>query len=130
MFQEGFKRLSRIEYKIRGFLSRNPVLYAAVAGIGVILVWRGVWHTADTIPAFSGPISFVVGCIILLVTGAFVSSFVGNRVIRAGLAGEKKLSEKMGKEIETEISEENTEMKDIRKTLSHIEQELGEIAKK
>lgn len=124
------KYLSRLEYKLRGFLGRNPILYASVAGVGVILVWRGVWHTADLFPGFSGPVSFVVGCIILLVTGAYVSSFVGYRVITAGLEGEKKLSEKLDKKIETEMTTENTEMKDIEKKLAHIEEELGEIAKK
>ncbi len=130
MFRKTLTSFRHFESHIRGFLSRNPILYASVAGIGIILVWRGVWHTADQFPSFTGPISFAVGFVILVFTGAFVSSFVGKRVIMDGLRGENNLSEKTGRVIEGEISEENIEMRDIRKTLSHIEEELGQMMKK
>ena len=39
----------KLEDKIRGRLSHHPIFYALVGGIGVVLFWRGVWHTADDV---------------------------------------------------------------------------------
>jgi hypothetical protein len=64
-------------------------------GIGMVLFWRGVWHTTDFLTAYfigeskvvtlhdmtDGPVSFALGTIILLVTGVYVSAFIGNRDI-------------------------------------------------
>lgn len=41
----------KLEDHIREWLSRNPILYALVGAIGVVLFWRGVWHTADFLSA-------------------------------------------------------------------------------
>ncbi|MDO8430474.1 MAG: hypothetical protein Q7S72_00580, partial [Candidatus Taylorbacteria bacterium] len=91
----------KLEDKVRGKLSHYPILYALIGGVGVVLFWRGVWHIADDID-MNSIISIVVGTVILLMTGVFVSSFVGNRLIISGLIGEKKLTEKEEAEIETE----------------------------
>ena len=39
----------KLEDHVRGFLSHYPIVYAFVGGIGVVIFWRGVWHTADYI---------------------------------------------------------------------------------
>lgn len=117
----------RLEDHIRAFLSKRPILYAIIASIGIILIWRGVWHTADMFSFLNGPISFVIGTVILLLTGVFVSSFIGNKIILTGLTGTKKLTELTEKEVEEVIVREHKEMEGVKKTLDHIEKELSEI---
>jgi hypothetical protein len=112
----------KLEDRVRGRLSRKPLIYALIGGIGVILFWRGIWHTADDIPFLTGPVSALLGLIILLATGVFVSAFIGNRLILTGLRGEKKLPDKKIGEIETD--EER-----IKKTLDKIETEVSDIKK-
>jgi len=126
----------KLEDKTRARLSRLPILYALLGGIGVVLFWRGVWHTTDlvtfyllgeAVPTFveivDGPISFVIGTAILLVTGVYVSAFIGNRLIISGLSGDKKLAEKTEEEIETE----EQQIKKIQSSLTRIESEIDQI---
>ena len=123
----------KLEHKIRGVLSHYPIIYAVIGGIGVVLFWRGVWHTMDYLmltvkPSsidltnelwWDGPLSFLIGLIILLLTGVFVSNFIGNEILISGLRGEKKLSEKTEEEIETESDK-----------IEAIEEEIQEISEK
>lgn len=127
----------KLEDKTRAKLSRMPMLYALFGGIGIVLFWRGVWHTADTvylvtregfygfdfIMALDGIMSFLIGTLILLVTGVFVTSFIGNRIIISGLSGEKKLTELTIEEIETEEDKINK----IQKTLNKVEEKIESI---
>ena len=109
----------KLEDKTRARLSRNPLIYALVGGVGVILFWRGVWHIADN--ANLGAIaSTLIGAIILLVTGVFVSTFIGSRLIISGLSGEKKLAEKEKSEIETE----EAQIQKLQSTVERIEKEV------
>ncbi len=131
-----FGFFDKLEDKTRAKLSHLPILYAFLGGVGVVLFWRGVWHTTDfltayilgetTITLFSlvdGPLSFLIGTLILLVTGVYVSAFIGNRLIITGLSGDKKLAEKTAEEILT--SED--EMKKIQKTLDKVESQIEHI---
>lgn len=126
----------RLEDKTRSKLSHFPLFYAFLAGIGVVLFWRGVWHTTDFVTAYllgqnnltsfdavDGPLSFIVGTVMLLVTGVYVSAFIGNRLLITGLSGEKKLAEKT----EEEISSEEDEIKHIQKTLDKVEDKINKI---
>ncbi len=117
----------KLEDKTRAFFSKRPILYAIVTSFGIILVWRGIWHTADLFAFMSGPLSFFLGTLILLMTGVFVSSFISNKVILTGLRGEKKLTEMTGKEVDELVTNEHREMKSIEKTLAHIEEEISEL---
>ncbi len=112
----------KLEDKIRGKLSHYPILYALVGGIGIVLFWRGVWHTADDIN-ISSSVSLFLGMVILLMTGVFVAEFIGNRLIISGLIGEKKLSEKEEGEIETE----ETQLRNLQSTLNRVEKEISKI---
>ena len=112
----------KLEDKVRGKLSHYPILYAFIGGVGVVLFWRGIWHTADDINIGS-VISMIVGAIILLITGVLVSSFIGSRLIISGLIGEKKLAEKEEVEIETE----ETQLKNLQNTLNRLEKKLDHI---
>ena len=129
-----FKKTKR---SIQSYLSHYPFFYALIVGIGVVLFWRGVWHSADEIhttinyfssgmsmslihtPWWDGPLSFLVGIIILYFTGAFTSSFIGNELILSGLRGERKLSERTESNLKSEVN-----------TISDIKDELVLISKK
>ncbi len=126
----------KLEDKIRGKLSHFPLLYAFLGGAGMVLFWRGVWHTTDffsgvlldtmpfTLGGFlDGPLSLVAGSVLLLMTGVFVSAFIGSRLIISGLSGEKKLAEKTKEEI---LTEEN-QIKGLKKTLDKVEEQIVKI---
>lgn len=112
----------RLEDKIRGKLSHYPILYAFIGGTGVVLFWRGVWHLADDLNIDS-IISIIIGVVILLLTGVFVSAFIGNKLIISGLVGDKKLAEKEEVEIETE----EMQIRNLQDTLSRLEKKLDHI---
>ncbi len=130
--------------KLTSYLSHRPKLYALVVGIGVVLFWRGVWHTADQIheylsygsiyssidafqsPWWDGPFSLVVGIIILYFSSAFVSSFIGNELILSGLRGEKRLNEKTEEEVRNEV----TAIADIKDSLRVINRTLEQLESK
>lgn len=112
-----------VEDWVRRQLSRYPIFYAFVGGVGVVLFWRGVWHTADEYVFLTGPVSLVIGSLILLLTGIFVSAFIGNRILLTGLRGEKKLTEKSMDEIELE----EQELRNIQKIVEKIEKDVEEI---
>ncbi len=112
----------KLEDRIRGRLSHYPIVYAFFGGIGVVLFWRGVWHTADDF-GMASLSSLIIGTALLLLTGVFVSAFIGNRLIISGLSGEKKLEEKEQSEIE---SEEN-QIKNLQNAVSRLEKKLDHI---
>jgi len=112
----------KLEDKTRGKLSRSPILYAFLGGTGVVLFWRGVWHIADDVN-LSSVGSIILGSLILLITGVFVSAFIGGRLIISGLSGEKKLAEKAKSEIETE----EAQIKKLQETVNKLEKKLDHI---
>ncbi len=112
----------KLEDRIRAKLSHYPILYAIIGGVGVVLFWRGVWHTADDLNVGS-VVSLIAGTIILLITGVFVSAFVGNRLIISGLFGGKKLAEKTQEEIETE----EAQIKNMQETLNKVQKEISHL---
>lgn len=122
MMKRALKFFDRLEDKTRGKLSHYPILYAFFGGVGVVLFWRGVWHIADDLN-ISSVASIIIGSIILLLTGVFVSAFIGNRLIISGLIGEKKLAEKEKSEIETE----ETQIRNLQNTLSRLEKKLDHL---
>ena len=123
------------------FLSHHSFLYATIVGIGIVLFWRGVWHTVDTLhlyvdhyhmgstismtghPWWDGPVSFIVGSLILFVTRAFVSSFIGNELILSGLRIEKKIA----KHTESDIESEVYTISDIKHTMNTISRKIEDL---
>ncbi|MHB0978078.1 MAG: hypothetical protein ACYC1K_01550 [Minisyncoccota bacterium] len=126
MYKKIVQFFDRLEDKIRAHLSKYPFAYALIGGVGVVLFWRGVWHTADVVPVLNNSIvSLVAGSVILLLTGIFVSAFVGSRLIMTGLRGEKKMTEKTREEIE----EEEGQIKKMQTAVNKIEEEIVELKK-
>jgi hypothetical protein len=136
----------KLEDRIRHVLSRYPILYGIIGGVGVVLFWRGIWHTTDYFSTIifnfetaantidlaqlsDGLTSILVGMICLLMTGLFVSNFIGNEIIISGLRGEKRLAEKTKAEIEQDMSELasiKNELKEIKKILQETKTKVGD----
>lgn len=123
MIAKWIKFFDRLEDKIRGHLSHYPIVYAFVGGVGVILFWRGVWHTADLFAFMTGPVSTVIGVVIMLLVGLFVSFFIGDSIIITGIKREKKLAERTELELETE----KEELDQVREMVKEMGQEVDGI---
>ena len=111
----------KMEDGVRARLSRHPFIYTFIGGSSVVLFWRGVWHSADYLEQTS-PLGSVIfsplGCIILaitvlLLTGLFVSVFIGDSIIMSGIKHDKKIIEKT-------LADEEMEKGDIEKVLTAI----------
>lgn len=120
-----FRIFDKLEDKIRGALSRHPIIYAFVGGVGVVSFWRGVWETSDLL-GIPPQASLVGGFLILLSIGILVTEFLGNRIIISGLRGEKKLEEKTLKEIE----DEEAFLSELKRKVDRIEQIVSRFESK
>jgi len=123
-----FNFFDQMEDHIRGTLSRAPVIYAFIGGVAIVLFWRGVWHTADLFPFLTGPNSIIISSIVLMVTGLFVSFFIGDRIILSGLKHEKKIEEKTEAEVRDEgklLSEAFGKLERIEKDIASIREQLN-----
>ena len=118
--KEILRFFDKLEDNIRAALSRRPIIYAFVGGTAIVLFWRGVWMTADSIPFLTGPVSIFISIAILLALGLFVSFFIGDAIIISGLKKEKRLDEKIVSEIKTEFDI----LQDVQRKLEEIEKEV------
>ena len=135
-FQKLEDHISRSELRNRAYLSKHRFLYALLGGAGVVLYWRGVWHTADILESVGGilgvifsPVgSIVLGILLLTSIGLLVQEFIGTDVIISGLKKEKqeidKTAEELAKEEEKDKKEENL-IKEIDDHLHHLEKEIN-----
>ncbi|MFA7653798.1 MAG: hypothetical protein WCX97_02025 [Candidatus Magasanikbacteria bacterium] len=141
LFKKVYHLGDKLEDKVRGRLSHYPIIYAFVGGAGVIIFWRGIWHSVDLLtrffwlgelniadlPWWDGPVSVAIGVFLLLITGLFVSSFIGNEIIISGLKGEKRVAEKTAQEIKEDIAMDvrtEQELEKIFERLEKIEQDI------
>ncbi len=111
-----------LEDRVRAWLSKRPILYALVAGVGAVFFFRGIWIIADDAD-LGGWLTLFISLIILLLTGAFVSNFVNDKVIISGLKKEKKLIEKTEEEVRAEVGT----LAEIKKEILEIKKELIDI---
>lgn len=124
-----FKRVvvffDKFEDRVRARLSRTPILYALVGGVGVVLFWKGVWESAEYLPWLFGPGSVVLGVLIMLATGLLVSFFIGENILISGFKREKKLAEKT----ESEVRSEADMLRDVEHRLDRIEDEIRDLGR-
>ncbi len=121
------------EDRVRAYLSRRPILYAFIAGIAIVLFWRGVWHWADKLESqggilgfvFSPEVTVIISVVALLATGLFVSFFVGDVIIMSGLKKEKKFVEKA----QEEFARESHDIERMEKIIEKLEGEVEHIHK-
>ena len=121
----------KLEDHIRAWLSRRPILYAFVAGVAIVLFWRGIWHLADELEAkggflgflFSSEMSAIGSVIVLLATGLFVSFFVGDVIIISGLKRQKKFVD----HAEEEIEKETANIHRIEHVLDELQEEVRHL---
>lgn len=122
----------KLEDFVREHLSRYPIPYSLIGGIGVVLFWRAVWHTADILMAlnvpflkwfFYEPIQIVVSTLSLMLTGLMVSVFIGDRIILSGLRHEKKLEETT----ETLVKEEAVTLVHLRDEIRLLKTEIEKL---
>ncbi len=123
----------KLEDRVRGWFSHHKILYGFVGGTGIILFWRGIWHMTDYFlfeslmlnEGVDGLVSAIVGALLLLITGLFVSSFIGDEIIISGLRSEKKVAEKTEAEVRhegRELIHLEHDVHDIKTALSKIEE--------
>lgn len=125
------KFFDKLEDRVRQYLSQIPIVYAIIGGIAIVFFWRGVWDFADELEMLGGVwgfffhpiISLLISMAVLLLTGLFVSFFIGDRIILAGLKHEKKVEEKT----EAEVREEEAILAAINTKLSHLQKEFEEV---
>ncbi len=116
----------KLEDKVRSKLSHYPIIYALIGGVGIVLFWRGVWYIADDMSLGSWA-SIIISIILLLMTGLFVSFFIGHYIIFSGLKQEKKIEEKEEDEIRAELDLQWAQMKvllEIKERIKNIEEKI------
>ena len=124
------KFFDKLEDKTRAHLSQYPLIYSLIGGVGVVLFWRGIWHTADQFAFLTGPVSILISLAILLLTGLFVSFFVGDRIIISGLKKDKKIIEKAKEELKDDriiLAEVKEEIRDEKIAIAEVKEELKKV---
>lgn len=131
-----FKKLynfgDKLENRVRGHLSQYPIIYSIFGSIFLVILWRGIWHTADLLESQGGVLGFVFHPFVsatwatwgLLLVGLFVSMFVGDMIIMSGLKHGKKASEETADEILKEEAIEDKLLEHIEEHLVHLESRL------
>lgn len=119
-----------IETRARKYFEKYPFTHAFLAGVGVILFWRGAWEVADIINL--GPLSsIVVGTLLLGGVGLFVHTFVGNAIIIKNVEKEKRIEQKTEKDVtkvEKGIKEEEITLFELKSKLEKIESKLDSLS--
>lgn len=121
----------RLEDRVRARLSHRSIIYGFVGGIATVVFWRGVWHTCDILMEKGGvwgwlfyePNTIIWSSIILLMTGLFVATFIGERIIISGLKQEKKATDKT----EEEVKKEDSRIEILSNKLEELSKNIEEI---
>ena len=118
-----------IEERARKYFEQFPFIHAFLAGVGVILFWRGTWEIAD-IYRLNPFTSVFVGILILGGIGLFVQTFVGNAIIIKNVKSEMSLEKKSEREVakfEKEVIKEEITLVELSNKLDILTQKLNEI---
>jgi hypothetical protein len=131
MFRKIAQFFDRLEDKVRARLSHRSIIYALIGGVCTVLFWRGIWHSADILMNQGGflgdffyePTSIIWTALILLMTGLFVSNFIGERIVISGLKREKKVTDKT----EFEVQEEDVKIRRLEEKIDLLIKEISTI---
>jgi hypothetical protein len=110
----------------RVWLAHRPILYALVGAVGIVLVWKGVDETASYFPILNGPVSLIIGVVILIGAGLLVPFFAGESIVLSGMEQE----EKMVRKVETEEHTEGIALPTIMAELKTIEKDVEQLQEK
>ena len=124
----------KLEDHVRGGLSKYPIIYTCIGGVSIVLFWRGVWHTADILMEKGGFLGFIFyepttvlwTVVVMLMSGLFVSFFIGEGIVISGLKHDKKIFEKTA----TEVEEEEGEITGVIKHIVSMEKEIADLNEK
>lgn len=124
----------QLEDHIRAWLSRRPVLYGLLSGLGIVLFFRGAWMIADQSEFLSsGTVTLLLSIVILLITGTLVAHFVNDRLLASGIVGGKKFVDKTEHQIKEELQKEDAKLGKLESELHREEVTLekleGDIAR-
>ncbi len=138
MFKPIAKFFDKLEDKVRVSLSHRSIFYAFIGGAAHVIFWRGIWHTSDFIMTgdwhldvernflgwlFYEPVTIVWTSAVMLMTGLFVATFIGERIILSGLKNEKKVTDRT----EEEIKREEDKIEILNSKLNKVIRELDDI---
>jgi len=131
MFKRIIKYFDKLDDRVRARLSHRSIAYAAVGGFFMIVYWRAIWDIVDNSMRKGGVLGFIFNdwislvwsTIALLLTGLFVSSFIGERIIMSGLKQEKKDTDKT----KDEVFKEEDEIKSIQNKMIKMAGDIEEI---
>lgn len=116
------KKLLSMQQRARKYFEQFPFLQAILAGVGVIVFWRGIWEGLDR-TGVSPLVSIILGIIILGAVGVFVETFIGNTIIIKEVLQEEKVEKKNMKEVS---NEEKTSLAEISIKLDQIIKKMEE----
>ncbi|MEI6316223.1 MAG: hypothetical protein WCO65_00665 [bacterium] len=119
------KTLLEIEDRARLHFEKTPFLQALLAGIGVIIFWRGIWEWLD-VQKISPVVSVMIGSLILLSVGVFVQTFIGNTIIIKNVKQEEQLEKKAIKEMESEVDTEEVTLASLSAKLDSLLQKIDD----
>ena len=117
--------LLETEERTRTYFERVPFIQAFLAGIGVIIFWRGIWEWLDVFH-ISPVVSVIIGSIILLCVGVFVQTFIGNTIIIKNVKQGEQLEKKAIKEMEVEVGTEEVSLSSLSKKLDVLMKKIDE----
>ena len=119
-YKKIFNFFDKLEDKIRIKLTHFPLIYSLIGSIAIVSIWRGIWEVSDNwgIP---GWVSAVGGILLAMITGLFVSFFIGENIIISGLNKEKRIDEMT----EREIREEDSAIENMQKDIKEIKELLS-----
>jgi hypothetical protein len=117
----------RFEDRVREGLSKRPILYALLSGVGIVFFFRGVWMTADGFAFLTGWVTLGISVVILLITGTLVSHFIHDTIIASGLLKKKKLTDKPFHQAIRELNQEATANFELEKGLEQLNERVVEL---
>jgi hypothetical protein len=118
-----------IEHNAREFFERFPYIQAFTTGVGVVLFWRGIWGYMDKVKLDS-ILSIVLGSILLIITGLFLHTFVGNAIIIKHVETDQRtdiITKREMFKVEAEVHEEEITLSELSESIKNLEEKIDKL---